>query len=393
MPEEWQASWHEQGEPPEVYKDPVSMDKDTPTTADPKQLQRDLRRLGLGCEQTEEPALREFIAQVREELPSGGAVHAAGVGTRDYQLLSGSEPASRFVEDVLGLAAGQDSELAGAIVAHEGAGEFFDRVLRDNPGGQQAVNAMAGSSWGSPGFVEDFANNDPQGVVFLARLARADVKITAATTWKWTRDDETGRVTRSDLAELSYPARWARLNGKEPKTQRSSCRKGQQPGKRWANTGFRHHVYNDALADAGAIKKHYKTMGGNLTSALDEGLDKQCIEGAIANQLAFLKDESFANEDFDSRTKDSGGNDLDQEFLVFLVYQPTRDDVQGVGVVAVQWRLTVEKFRQKKQKTHPTSMEFWIRTLLYPSVYDPNDPKGLRTMLSDQTTEDLRLTK
>jgi hypothetical protein len=374
-------------EPPEIYADPVRMEPATPAKVEPENLQRDLRRMGLGCELTEKPYLQRFINEVRRELPASGRVQAVGIGVRDPSLLESGPAGATFVDTVLSLSAGQYSDMAEVVAENEGADAFFEDILQGNPGGQAMVNAMADAEWGTPGFVESFARNDPRGLVHLAELARAGVKLVAATTWQWHRDDETGRVTRSDLAELAFPERWDRLHAKNEKQHRSRCRKGDQPERRWAVTTYHSHSYDDELADAAAIKKLYRTMGGNLTSAVAEGVDTECVEAALSNALAFLQDSSFSDRDFDSWSDEKNP----REVLVFLVHEPAPEDVQGVGVVSVRWRLRVEKFRDKKQETHPTTMDFWVRTALYPSVYDDSDPRSKKTRLSDQTREDLQL--
>ncbi|MEU6158099.1 hypothetical protein [Streptomyces sp. NPDC047130] len=383
----FKAPMSEPNEPPEIYADPVRMERDTPAKVEPDTLQRDLRRMGLGCELTEKPYLQRFINEVRQELPSSGRVQAVGIGLRDPSLLDSGPAGTSFVDTVLSLSAGGYADMADVVAEHEGVDAFFEEILQGNPGGQAMVNAMADAEWGTPGFVKSFARNDPRGIVHLAELARAGVKLVAATTWKWHRDDETGRVTRSDLAELAFPERWDRLHAKGEKQHRSRCRKGDQPERRWAVTTYSSHEYRKDLADATAIKKLYRTMGGNLTSAVAEGVDTECVEAALSNALAFLQDSSFSDQDFDSWSDKRNP----REVLVFLVHEPAPEDVQGVGVVSVQWRLRVEKFRDKKQEAHPTKMEFWVRTALYPSVYDDSDPRSRRTLLSNQTSEDLRL--
>ena len=347
-------------------------------------LQKELNKVGLTCEQTSEQILQRYIDEIRGQLPTGGTAEVFCIAER---VLAGSiapTAAASFIDEVssYSLEGGIDSEL---ISGHDGLDSFLGFILEDNPGGQEFVSQIAGVNYGERDFGQRFAENNPEGVHFLAMLAEQNIAPTASGTWAV--DDQAGRKTTSDLTELVVAKRWEALSQKKPKSDRISCKKGEQPGRRWGQTGYRKESYGLEGTSADAIKKKYRELGSNLSAAIVEGISKDGIEATLTNQISPLQEESFKDNDYDTRKRG-----VDREILVCLVRNPSRKTNQGVGVLSVTWRLQIKNYKSKKSATrHDASLDFTMRSILYPTVYNSSGPERNMTTVYDQTQDDKKL--
>lgn len=380
------APWEEEeGEPDEVLEEPMSMRETTPSKVEVEILQKELHKVGLTCEQTSEKTLQRYIDEIRGQLPTGGTAEVFCIAERVPAGSVAPAAAASFIDEVssYSLEGGTiDSEL---ISGHDGLDSFLGFILKDNPGGQEFVSQIAGVNYGDRDFGQQFAENNPEGVHFLATLAEQNIVPTASGTW--VVDDQAGRKTTSDLTELVVAKRWEALNQKKPKSDRTTCKKGEQPDRRWGQTGYRKESYNLEGTSADAIKRKYRELGSNISAAIVEGISREGIEATLTNQISPLQEESFKSNDYDTR---KGG--VDREILVCLVRNPSRKTNQGVGILSVTWRLQIKNYKSKKSATrHDASLDFTMRSILYPTVYNSSGPEKNMTTVYDQTQDDKKL--
>ncbi|MEU5442869.1 lectin [Streptomyces griseofuscus] len=379
------APWEEEeGEPDEVLEEPMSMRETTPSKVEVEILQKELHKVGLTCEQTSEKTLQRYIDEIRGQLPTGGTAEVFCIAERVPAASVAPAAAASFIHEVSSYSLEGDTIDSELISGHDGLDSFLGFILKDNPGGQEFVSQIAGVNYGDRDFGQQFAENNPEGVHFLATLAEQNIVPTASGTW--VVDDQAGRRTTSDLTELVVAKRWEALNQKKPKSDRATCKKGEQPDKRWGQTGYRKESYTLEGTSADAIKKKYRQLGTNISAAIVEGISKEGIEATLTNQISPLQEESFKSNDYDTR-KDG----VDREILVCLVRNPSRKTNQGVGILSVTWRLQIKNYKSKKSATrHDASLDFTMRSILYPTVYSSGPEKNMTTVY-DQTQDDKKL--
>ncbi|MFF8919030.1 hypothetical protein ACF08M_38475 [Streptomyces sp. NPDC015032] len=259
---------------------------------------------------------------------------------------------------------------------------FFEALTEGNPGGAQFLRQFADAKLSDPRFVKKFAENNPAGLLLVTELAAQDIVLTATGTWKPDNDTSVGEYAGT-LAELINAKRFPLLERMEEKEGKNNARPGDQPGKRWGVTDTAEEKYQDKLSTVEAVKKKFKDLGIVASSAVVEGLEKQNLEAMLANKIGPVQD-SYA-DDYDSR-KDG----KDQELLAFLALDPVESNgerqVAGVGALSINWRLQISRYKRKKRDDqHDTSLEIWVRSLRYRSVYKENVND---TTLGEQLEED-----
>lgn len=375
-------------EPDDILIEPMPADSTTPSKVTAERLQYDLRRMGLSCELTTQENLDQFIQDVRGQIPTGGEAEALFVTERRNSWESAPQSVYDFINEASGLRSSSLDYASGLLAGHEGADAFYSQILDANPGGREFVDQISGARWGDDGFARAFAENNPDGIMLLAELASAGHTVTASGTWSVDKDSN-GRSTTAGLAELVYPSRFDRLKKNPPKTNRNECRQGDQPDRRWGDTGFFTNHYEASLNNAEAIRDQYVKLAKNLAGSISQGLAPSGIETPLTNQISALDDSSFTKQDYDSREYDIANSTWwDRNFHVFITLNQTPTGNQGVGVLSTTWRLQVEQFKKKKQKTHPTVLDLTLRSILYPTVYERGRNQ---TLLRDQVNDDLKL--
>ena len=110
-----------------------------------------------------------------------------------------------------------------------------------------------------------------------------------------------------------------------------------------------------------AVKRLFVQVGTTASATLITGLDHASIESALSNAIAPLNEASASNYDVtDSR-------------VIFLVenYNPTTQEADGIGVLTIQWHLTIKDYKEKKQSLqHATTLTVKSRSVLYSSLDD-----------------------
>lgn len=358
-------------------------------TADPTKvnvgpLREDLHRIGLTCEQTGDEYLHQFIMEVRGQLPTAGQLDAFLIGKRMDGLRQSLSPSAvAFLDEVSVLARGALDQVTDRARKHAGANDFFGTLFRDNPGGTQFVQRIAGRKLSDPEFVKGFAENNPAGLLLITELAAQDVVPTATGTWVPGGDRLIGEYA-GILTEIANQTRFERLKAKPEKQDKNNTTPGQQPGKRWGVTGESTENYEGRFDTVDAVKFKFKQVALVASAAVVEGLQKDNLEAMLANRIGPLQEANAEN--YDSRK-----NGKDEEILVFLAMDPWEDSegvthADGIGVLSVNWRLRITQYKKKKNNPkHDTKLEVWVRSVRYRTVYKENvNP----TLFGDQLRED-----
>lgn len=114
-------------------------------------------------------------------------------------------------------------------------------------------------------------------------------------------------------------------------------------------------------ATVDAVKDLFVQVGTTASATLVTGLDHASIESALSNAIAPLNEAGVSDYDVtDSR-------------VIFLVenYNPVTQEADGIGVLTIQWRLTIKDYKEKKQNPqHDTTLTIKSRSVLYSSLDD-----------------------
>lgn len=110
-----------------------------------------------------------------------------------------------------------------------------------------------------------------------------------------------------------------------------------------------------------AVKQLFVEVGTTASATLVTGLDHDSIEATLSNAIAPLNESGVSNYDVtDSR-------------VIFLVenYNPATQEADGIGVLTIQWHLTIKDYKEKKQSPqHDTTLTIKSRSVLYSSLDD-----------------------
>ncbi|RJO70875.1 hypothetical protein D5S18_27210 [Nocardia panacis] len=387
-------------EPVPIRRERIDIEESKePTRPSVQELKQMLNRIGLTCEQTSTEQLGQFIADVQAKLPSSQRHSNQGwfIGQRRDRLRReiGTE-ADEFRRRIARLHFDPEGgKSVRKAAADPGAAEFFHAILRDNPGGVDFVNQLSPvEHWrdaAAAEFAGGFVEHNPFTTLMLTKLSLLDITPAAVGTWV-PKDSPAINEWATSLAELVSARTFDCLAGKSLKNNRNNCRKGEQPTRRWGETYRRPESYEGNMSSADAIKDKYITLAYNASAATAEGLDQTDMTAFLSNLVLPLMPTSL--KDYDSRDPKT---QEDLERYIFLAGDPQYDSLgnvvgaTGAGVIGIKWRIRISEYRRKDKNggtTHPTNMDIWIRSLLYPSVYkDRVNP----TTISEQLDDDLAL--
>jgi len=112
-----------------------------------------------------------------------------------------------------------------------------------------------------------------------------------------------------------------------------------------------------------SIKSLFVQVAINASAAVITGVDNTSLEAVLSNIISPLNDTNVSNYDVtDNR-------------LVFLVldYDATNQTVAGLGFVQLDWHLTIQDYKKKKDNLkHDTNLTITARSIIYDSL-DPID--------------------
>ncbi|MEU2821668.1 lectin [Streptomyces sp. B27] len=380
------------GEPNDVFEEPLDIGRGQPTKASVPSLKSNLHAIGLTCELTDDENLQRFIQQVRDDLPSGGENQAFFIGRRFEENFQQAAPqeAQLFVSMVCDIAPSDTSYITREASGHEGATAFYEYLLDENPQSGEFISQLAGVSVEAPDFAEQFAKSNPSGIQFLAELAQGGISPAGAATWIPGTDRVAGKCA-GYLAELVNEERFDKLQSKEVKNRRPECRKGEQGDRRWGLPNYRMEKYEGRYSSAQAVKDQFKKNAVMAHTSVTGGVSKEDLEAFVSSEVLPYTDESEA--DYDTTKANKGKL---RELLLFLVKEPSGQGASGtntgLGVISIKWHLKVKRYKEKKSEIrHDTTMEFYARSIVYPSVYDLDADPPNRTRVIDQVKDDRNL--
>jgi hypothetical protein len=120
-------------------------------------------------------------------------------------------------------------------------------------------------------------------------------------------------------------------------------------------------AYTGNYPNAAAIQNLFINVGVTASSTVVKGIDKGTMTAVFSNVIQPLADANLSNYD------QSGSR------AIMLVdnYNTTTGAADGVGVVAVDWRLQISDWKRKTKDggdTHPTILTISARAVLYTDV-------------------------
>jgi hypothetical protein len=366
----------------------------TPSQVQVSVVKESLNTVGLTCEQTSDSQLQQYIDDVRSNLPPQQPEDSQGffIGARVGGLRQALQAdAGQFLNAVshLGFDLSSHALVADAASLPDAA-NFYRRILKDNPGGVEYVSQLTKATWdesNAAAFAQDFARDNPYGVLMLVKLSLNDIQAVATADWVAEEGAQIGQWS-DGLTDVISKATFECLYSKSGKVDRYSCHKGQQPDKRWGLTYCKHFPYNHDLSTPDALKSQYSELADNISATTVKGIDHASLEAALANVMNPSME--AGSSDYNSR-KANGGRDL--EMVIFFADNPVFNsqnqltDADGAGVIDVRWWLQVQYYKSKKHKTHTTSLDVWTRSMFYPSVYSDTNA----TTIGDQLADDCNL--
>ncbi|MBB5940349.1 hypothetical protein [Streptomyces zagrosensis] len=354
----------------------------TPKKPDTGEMQNDLVRLGLSCEQASLQNLRQYVQDVTEQLPRNPhGLQSFLIGKRDTNLKTTlSRSALEFVVHAPRLSQHTLRERADALSSHPGCGDFLRHVLSDNLGGASFVSAMTGVERDDPNFFEQLSAEHPNTVQLLAILAQHDIVPSSSGTWVPDESQQYIGTLMDNLSELLNHDRFDCLRTKQEKSNKKDTHRGQQSDSLWGVCKYQQlDRFNWNSPTVQIIKNSYVGLAANATSFLDVGIETQNLVAILSNKIAGLQDSQLT--DYDPGP---------QELLVFLVKNPVIEDgyptVDGAGALSITWNLYVHEYKSKKKKYKEGWMDVWLRSALYESYSEFNG-----VMLQDQMNDDTGL--
>jgi hypothetical protein len=174
-----------------------------------------------------------------------------------------------------------------------------------------------------------------------------ETSLTTSSLGRWT-PDSTGLGYGPELEYIQYSTHFAWLKANRP-----------------TFTGVEDNPpqYNGTYDTVSAIQKMFVNVGTDAAAMVVAGIDPLEIESLLTNVIATVTDENAKdyNPGWDSRTL----------FLV-LNYNPVTKSADAIGVLTLEWNLTIKDYKQKKNSPvqHSTTLMIKGRSVLYSSLSD-----------------------
>lgn len=189
------------------------------------------------------------------------------------------------------------------------------------------------------GAVETYAILKPAGPGEAAMVGLA-TNLTTSSTGNW-EPDSTGIGYATELEYIQYSTHFDWLKANRP-----------------SFTGIEDNPpqYSGTYDTVDAIKQMFINVGTDASATLIKGIDKSAIESVLSNAVAPLTDQNATNYDVpDSR-------------VIFLVdnYNQNTGEADGVGLLTIEWHLTISDYKVKKQNPqHTATLTVKSRSVLY----------------------------
>lgn len=366
-------------EHPPISREPLAIVAAAPKQPDSAEIQDDMVRLGLSCELASQQNIRQYISDVKDQIPNNPHGHESYlIGKRDSGLRSAlSRPALEFVLHAPRVSQHTLSRVPDVLSAHPGCDDFLRHILADNPGGARFVSAVTGVGHEEPDFYTRLPAEFPNTVRLLTILAQNDVVPTSNGTWV---PDESARYMGTlvdNLADVMNHDRFDCLREKPEKTDKKHAHLGDQYGAVWGTYKYQQlDRFNWNEPTANIIKNSYVGLASNATAFLDVGLETQNLVSILSNKIAGVQDSQLS--DYHPGV---------QELLIFLVKDPEMDgnepSIDGAGALSITWDIFVKQYKEKKRTYKSGWMDVWLRSALFQSYAEFND-----VSLEDQIDSD-----
>lgn len=121
--------------------------------------------------------------------------------------------------------------------------------------------------------------------------------------------------------------------------------------------------YNNNETTVKAIKDVFVRIASNICSAIVTGLDKPLMEAALARVLDPVPDTAT---DYDSGVKN-------RSILLVSGYDKQAQQADGIGVVNVQYRLTIKNYKDKKTQRNDSTLNVTVRAATYTNPQELTD--------------------
>lgn len=132
--------------------------------------------------------------------------------------------------------------------------------------------------------------------------------------------------------------------------------------------------YKDNDTTARAVKDIFVKIASNISSALVSGLDKPSMEAMLARIISPVPDTA---EDYDTGLQN-------RSLKLVSGYDEKNHEVKGIGVVNVEYRLTIRNYKEKKSHHNESTLSVTVRAATYTEPQELEDEvKYLQTYFKD----------
>lgn len=350
-----------------------------PTVITPESMKGNMADVGLRCPDTSTASLQGAIDEVRSQLmPSHLQAFMVAERTEGVKKqataaqISPGEALSRLLsDDAQGLVETlQDADHSTQNLAlmlagrHPGTREFVQELVRNDdtaaelldvvgrpaPNAHPLVERVLGGAGGQRlGLAARVAGLGSPALSFLAGLAEQDVRPLATTTWT---PDSTGVVTgpyTAMLGNVIYKDHFAQLPA------RYQARTQQFPG------------YSTDLSQGPEFMK--------TREAVIDFFKKTCTAATttVATQINGNDLEGLVSTYIEPMQKSVDDYTINKNRLIYLAqnYNPANQTADGVGIIAIDYALSVENYKRKEKHggdTHQVKLTMMARGIQYPGA-------------------------
>lgn len=132
--------------------------------------------------------------------------------------------------------------------------------------------------------------------------------------------------------------------------------------------------YKNNETTAKAVKDIFVKIASNISSALISGLDKPSMEATLARIISPVPDTAT---DYDSGLQN-------RSIKLVLDYDKEHQEAEGIGVVNVEYRLTIKDYKDKKSHHNESVLTVTVRAATYTDPQELKDEvEYLKTYFKD----------
>lgn len=124
---------------------------------------------------------------------------------------------------------------------------------------------------------------------------------------------------------------------------------------------YQEYKNNDTTAKA--VKDIFVKIASNISSTLVSGLDRPSLEASLARIISPVPDTAT---DYDTGLQN-------RSLKLISGYDEKNHEVEGIGVVNVEYRLTIKDYKDKKTRRNESSLSVNVRAATYTSRWELED--------------------